>query len=158
MSVNQGLWADLQLSLQQDSSVTTALKELLEHERSALENREYQAFKERLAEKQQLLLQLDNNSKQRQKLLKQLGFGNEEETLQAALQQAPAVAQSWQALTQHWQECQELNEINDRISQRTRLVVGQMLDLLRGQNGDNRTYTAKGGTKNHSSGRPITSA
>ena len=158
MTAQQGLWADLQSNLQKDFTLTHNLKEMLEKERKALEQRDYNHFNEHLAKKQSLLIELDQNSKFRQQLVNHLGFEDESAILQSAANHAPEVATLWQALSSEWKQCQELNEINDRISQRTRLVVSQMLDLLRGQEGNTRTYTAKGNTKNHNNGRSITSA
>jgi len=158
MTAQQGLWADLQTNLQKDFTLTHTLKEMLENERKALEQRDYSDFNEHLTEKQTLLIELDQNSKYRQQLVNHLGFEDENAILQSAAKHAPEVAKLWQALSEQWKQCQELNEINDRVSQRTRLVVSQMLDLLRGQEGDSRTYTAKGSTQNHNNGRSITSA
>jgi flagellar biosynthesis protein FlgN len=158
MQPHQSLWAELGHTFEQDIPATEELLELLQHERKALEERNYDGFQQLMSSKQGLLSQLEQHAATRQRLLQQAGFNDEPSTLMAAEQQSPKVAKAWRKLGKQWAQCQELNEINDRIGQRTRLVVGQILDLLRGQNGQERLYTGKGSTSTRSGGRRITSA
>jgi flagella synthesis protein FlgN len=158
MSNNQRLWVELSAIFEQDIPTTSQLLDLLQQERSALETRNYDQFQHIIAQKQELVAQLESHSNNRQQLLLEAGFTDEPKTLSAADSQAPAVAKAWRQLGEQWRHCQELNEINERIAKRTRLVVGQVLDLLRGQNNSAKLYTSTGDAKNTSSGRTITSA
>jgi flagella synthesis protein FlgN len=155
MSNQKSLWSDLHQTLSQDLSLTEQLLIILKQERSALEEREYSSLKTNLETKKGLLGQLEQNAKLRSQQLYQAGFQDEARTLAAAKTAAPTTAKLWQQLRQQWTQCQEFNEINDRIAQRTRLVVRQILDIMRGQENNARTYSAQGYTQNISSGQSI---
>lgn len=158
MTVNSTLWTQLEKTFKLDISTTTQLLDLLERERKALEERNYDEFQKIIGQKQQHLKQLELHSAVRQQLLQTAGFNDEASTLSAAEQQAPLVAKAWRQLAEEWTRCQKLNDINERIAKRTRLVVGQILDLLRGQNNQAKLYTNKGESHASSGGRTITSA
>lgn len=158
MTQQQGLWAALEDTFQQDIPATDQLLDLLERERKSLEQRKYEDLQDIIQRKQTLLALLENHAVSRQQLLTEAGYSDEASTLLEADQQAPAVAKSWRSLGDKWTRCQELNEINGRIAKRTRLVVGQVLDLIRGQQGEARLYTGKGNTSSNGGGRTITSA
>lgn len=158
MAQHQRLWADINSTFEQDLPTTEALLDLLQRERKALETRHYDDYQQIISSKESLLAQLEQHASIRQQLLQQAGFNDESTTLSTADSQAPAVATAWRKLGKQWQCCQELNEINERIAQRTKLVVGQVLDLMRGQTGQTRLYTDKGNTSAAIGGRTITSA
>lgn len=155
---NSTLWAELRTIFNKDIPATAQLLTLLQNERKALEIRNYDEFQDIIGKKQALLATLENHAKIRQQILQNAGFNDEATTLKAADQQAPTVAKAWRLLGEQWANCQELNEINERIANRTRLVVSQILDLLRGQNTKEKLYDGKGNTNNSSAGRSITSA
>ncbi len=155
---NSTLWAELKTIFEQDIPATAQLLTLLQNERSTLETRNYDEFHKIIGQKQTLLALLENHAAIRQQLLQKAGFNDEASSLQAATQHAPIVAKAWRDLGEQWSRCQELNEINERIASRTRLVVSQILDLLRGQNTREKLYDGKGNTNNSSAGRSITSA
>lgn len=158
MSHNTAVWTHLGATFELDLPITHQLLTLLQTERQALESRDYSTFQAVVGKKQQLLQTLEQHALQRQELLRKAGFQNEQSTLQAADQEAPPVAKHWRLLRDQWQQCQELNEINERIAKRTRLVVGQILDLMRGTTGNNRLYDNKGAAKSTGGGNTITSA
>jgi flagella synthesis protein FlgN len=155
---NIALWQNLEATLQHDLPVTSELLTLLERERKALENRDYTEFEKILNPKKQLLLQLEQHATLRQQLLQQAGFTDESTTIIELREQAPTVADAWQELATLWRSCQQLNEVNERIAKRTRMVVGQILDTIRGQNNQTRLYTSKGDAQTSASTRSITSA
>jgi flagella synthesis protein FlgN len=158
MLLNQTLWARLEATFKQDIPTTVELLDILQQERKALEERHYSDFQQILDSKHRLLMQLEDHAAARQQLLADAGLNDEPSTLTLAAQQAPGVANAWRKLGTQWTRCQELNEINERIARRTRLVVGQILDLLRGQQGEARLYTGQGQTRSNGAGRSITSA
>lgn len=157
-SANPALWADLEATFQRDLPTTTELLELLQQERTALEQRDYDRFQQIIGQKHQLLKALEIHALARQQLLSQAGFQDENSTLDAAEAQAPQVASHWRQLGEQWLRCQELNEINERIAKRTKLVVSQVLDMLRGHNNETKLYTSRGDARRSNGSRTITSA
>ena len=158
MTTMQDLWAKIDQALRQDIDVTVSLQKLLTQEQKALEQRDYSTFNQLLSKKQELLSQLELHAQQRQQQLQQAGFADDSSALDNADQQAPRTAKLWRTLVEQWQKCQQHNEVNAHIAQRTRQVVSQVMDLIRGQSSNSRTYNAQGATKSFSSGRTISSA
>ncbi|MDC3332607.1 flagellar protein FlgN [bacterium] len=151
------IWPQLQQSLQQDAPLTHKLIELFTNEKKALESRDYALFQQLSEQKQLLIGQLEQQAKQRQQLLAHASM-SEKTALEQARQQQPALAKQWLQLSEDWKKCQEMNEVNERVAQRTKLVVSKMLDMLRGQNNQQRLYTQQGSTAPSTGGRSITSA
>lgn len=154
---NRSLWRAIQASFIEDLKACRHLKTLFQQERSALELRDYEQFKALGEAKAPPLQQLQTRIGQRQQLWLQAGFSSEEQALKAAEQQAPSVAKAWRQLSEQWQECQQLNSINEQLMHRTRLAVTQTLDILRGS-GNNRTYDTHGSTQQAAASRCIASA
>lgn len=157
-SDNQALWTALQSTFDKDIPVTTTLLELLQRERKSLEERDYDTFRDVLSDKQACLTTLESHAQHRQQWLQKAGLRDEKGALDLAETEAPTVAVTWRQLSEQWQQCQQLNEVNERIAKRTRLVVGQMLDMLRGRTGATKVYDNKGGTHSSGGGNSITSA
>ena len=157
-SPDSTLWSDIEATFGHDIRATAKLLDLLQRERKALEQRNYEEFQNIIGQKQPLLGILEYHANTRQQLLTAAGYDNEQATLDAADIQAPAVAKAWRKLADEWKQCQNLNEVNERIAKRTRLVVNQMLDVLHGQNSRNKLYTSSGDAKTTTAGRPISSA
>ena len=151
-------WPELGTQLQHDQQTTQQLLQLLEDERIALESRNYDTLNALLAQKQPLLSQLEGNAKQRSLWLKHYGFKDERQLLKSAEQQAPDVADIWNALADDWELCQERNRVNDMVAKRTKLVADRLLDLLHGTTQKAATYGADGAYRSKGLGRSITSA
>lgn len=158
MTTANELWAQLDQTLLGDIPLTEQLLALLQQERSMLEQRQYDGYQQLINDKQQLLVQLEQHATERQQLLLAAGFEDEASALTSLDKQAPIIANAWRKLSEQWQQCKQLNEINERIAKRTRLVVGQMLDILRGQNNQTKLYTRQGDASHSGGGRSITSA
>ena len=158
MMTEQDLWPVMAKSLENALEATRQLKDVISREHEALENRQYSDFADISATKLTLITTIEQQSAQRSEWFRETGFADEQSALLAAQRRAPMVASQWQQLVTLWQECQHQNAVNERIAQRTKLVVGQLLDLLRGQNHRERLYDAKGNATPSSGGRPITSA
>ena len=155
---NPKLWSELQATFIADLKTTRQLQGALKKERTTLEAREYDQLEAIIALKAQLLEKLQQQILVRQKLFQSAGFQQESEALAAVKVEAPSVAKAWQQIAEQWQSCQELSVINERIVQRTKQVVGQTLDLLRGQQGQQKLYSPSGETQSGQLGRSITSA
>ena len=152
------LWSELQGTFIADLKVTRQLQATLQKERSSLESREYDQLDNIIALKGQLLEKLQQQITRRQQLFQAAGFQEETTALEAAKSEAPTVAKAWHHLAEQWTQCQEMSVINERIVMRTKQVVGQTLDLLRGQQGQQKLYDPSGETQAGQLGRSITSA
>lgn len=151
-------WSPLLSSLRNTDQLSRQLLTLLAQERQTLEQRDYTAFEQLLGEKSQLLLTLQQNIGERQSWLMQQGFDNDGAALAQLEKDSPELGRMWHKLADLWRECQHASNVNDQISQRTRNVVGRMLDVLSGNAGQGSTYDGKGATQRMQTGRTITSA
>ena len=151
-------WQVLHDLITRDIELSEQCLQLLNEERSALDSRDYTRFQQILSEKQPLLALLEQHSRDRSQQLADLGLTSDADALQTLQQQAPETARQWQQLTTLWQQCQEQNQRNSKAVQRTRLVVDQLLGILRGQQTAAPTYDQQGTTHSGGSGRSIGSA
>jgi flagellar biosynthesis/type III secretory pathway chaperone len=151
-------WSPLLDSLRSADRLSHQFLALLDQERESLEQRDYGTFEQLLGKKNQLLMLLQQNTVERQQWLHQCGLENDAIALEQAEVLAPELARQWHKLADLWRECQRSSQVNDQISQRTRAVVGRMLDVLSGNAGQGSTYDGKGGTQRMQTGRTITSA
>lgn len=158
MSPTPQQWQSLEKQLSGDFTLTTQLHELLIKERESLEARDYDAFQHLIGQKARMVAALENGFKQRQEWLTGAGFSNESDALKMARSEAPAATKRWTELAEQWEQCQHQNTVNERIALRTKLVVGHMLDMLRGQNSRQRLYNASGSTTDSGGGSSITRA
>ena len=158
MSLNTALIAEM---ITQDSTALTQLKQLLERERSQLEQRQSDQLATIIEQKAILLDQLNLNSKRRQEVLE----ANQMDTNAAgwdcflALNNAPeSVRSSWQQVTQQFGDCQAMNEINGKMIARSQQTLNQLLNLLRGKVAAPSLYTAQGGKAHTSSSYTVAKA
>lgn len=151
-------WSLLGQLLQRDGDVSRQLLELLREEREVLEQRDYPRFEALVPAKKNLIEQLERHRDVRRQHLRQMGFDSDTDALRGAQRDAPAVAATWEQAAVLWRECQHASGINDQISRRTRIVVEQILDTLRGQHSQSTIYDASGGADRSSSGRTLGSA
>lgn len=151
-------WSLLNQLLQRDIANSEQLLNLLLEERKALESRDYGVFETLVAPKQQSVKQLEQNLTVRRQHLRQMGFNNDLDALQAARVQATTVATCWESAAALWEDCQNASQVNEQICRRTRLVVERVLDVLRGQHSQGATYDASGAAERSGRGRTISSA
>lgn len=151
-------WSLFDYALQQDIAHSEQLLAILLQERQALEAREYSDFENLIAQKKDLVERLESNVVQRKRWLSQHGMADDFEALSAAKIQAPDVVTRWEAAAIVWRDCQTANQINDQICRRTRMVVENVLNILRGQTAAPPTYNAKGYSQNSQDGRTISNA
>lgn len=151
-------WALFDYALQQDITHSEQLLAVLMQERQALESREYNGLENLIAQKKNLVEQLENNAAQRKRWLSQHGMADDFTALNAANTEAPDVATRWETAAIVWRDCQTANQVNEQICRRTRLVVENVLNILRGQNAPSATYDAKGYSHRSQDGRTISNA
>lgn len=154
-SVSVADWAMLGRQLDQDHAIAAALIQLLQEERQALAERDYPRFEQLLATKTRHLQCLEQGQQQRRQWLQHTGLPSERAALEQAEIAAPEIAMRWHELAAAWQECQQLNQGNEQIAQRTRLVVNRVLDLLHGNSGGTMLYDATGQTRARGTGQPL---
>lgn len=151
-------WSPLLQSLQQADQLTHQLLELLAREHDHLVQRDYAAFEQLLAGKTKLLRDLQRNIEERHAWLQARGMVDDTVALARVEREAPDLARTWRQLADLWRECQHTSQVNDQVAQRTRTVVGHLLDVLSGNAGQGSTYDGKGSTQRVQSARTITSA
>jgi flagellar biosynthesis protein FlgN len=150
-------WSLFDYALQQDIAHSEELLSVLQQERQALESREYAELENLIAKKKNLVELLEKNAVQRKRWLAQYGMHDDFVALNAAKTQAPEVVTRWETAATVWRDCQTANQVNEQICRRTRLVVENVLNILRGQNAPSPTYDAKGTSQRSQDGRTITS-
>lgn len=148
-------WAELEQQLVTDQQIGEQLSAVLAQERDALEQRDYATFEQQLADKQRLVAELEQRTHERRDWLRQHGCPDELHALTRAEHERPEIAARWRQLADHWRECQQANQINEQICQRTRLVVGRLLDIMRGEPQGGTTYDASGSARRLDSGRRL---
>ncbi len=94
-SPNSNLWSEIEATFEHDIPATSKLLDLLQRERNALEQRNYDEFQKIIGQKQQMLTILEFHANTRQQLLATAGYHDEQAILEAADVQAPAIAKAW---------------------------------------------------------------
>lgn len=144
-----------------DSDIHNAneLLQLLNKEKSALETRDSDLLKAILPEKKQVLSNLDKNAQTRSSILKQLGKPDSADNWKTLIESIKLTT-SWKDLEQCLKQCQELNQVNERVISRSQQTVGRLLEIFRGQLGQPSVYNEKGNTRGRGLGlsRTITTA
>ncbi|MGK0441350.1 MAG: flagella synthesis protein FlgN [Pseudohongiellaceae bacterium] len=158
MASSPQLWSELQTTFQKDIPLTVKLLTLLQQEREALENRDYENLNKLLKDKNTIITSLKKHADSRTHALQSAGLQDEQTTLNHAEKESPPVAKAWRQLAKQWDECQHLNAVNERVLKRTKMVVSQTLDLIRGANNQQKLYDPKGMSSSLATGRSITSA
>jgi len=133
--------------IKQEEQNVQQLEQLLQQEKLALLQRQFQNLQQHLQQKRQLLAILEKNASQRQQLLQQIKL--------------PATADGWRQLlwradmsgqaTQRWEhletllrQCHGLNAVNEKLTHRTHMAASQMMDILRGAHNQPKLYTDTG--------------
>jgi flagellar biosynthesis protein FlgN len=139
----------LRSMLAQDTANVEQLSQLLATERECLEARQHDQLPTLIEAKDQLMVQLGAHSQQRQQWLQQANLSRDQHGWMEFLHGRAAtreLIEPWEALTERFAECQELNEVNGKIIGRSRQTLGQLLNILRGQVSGPQLYNAEGGT------------
>jgi len=135
-------------SMTQAIELLESLTTLLMVERTALKDRDTANIKSVLEQKTGLLKELQSNATQRSQLLAQAGFDGNEQGMNAYLETLPATASAlinqWHVLKDKLFSCQEANQVNGNIVNRSRAQVESLLNIMRGQSGQQKIYTGAG--------------
>ncbi len=125
------------------------LQELLDTELEALQNRALEPLQQNNKAKQECLLAIDRNIRERSGLLDQLQVGHDRASVQTFIARLPAPENSrlgdgWQQLEAALEQVKTLNQRNEQVLLRNKQSADQLLALLQGHAQGNSIYDQKG--------------
>ena len=154
--------AALSSSMTQGIELLESLNTLLIAERTALKERNTANIESALEQKTELLKQLEQKATARSQLLSNSGFdGNEqgmEQYLNSLNNSAEPLKQQWLVLKEKLETCKESNQINGAIVQRSKTQVETLLNILRGQSGQQNIYSDTGKSNSIAAGHSLAKA
>lgn|SRR5690554_624703 len=135
--------------IDQGVALLSQLQQLLDTELSALESRNLELLKQNNQQKQECLLGLDRNIRERNTLLAQHQVDTKRDAVVAFIDSLPAPAsdllqQAWQRLEQSLEQVRLLNQRNEQTLLRSKQNTDQLLALLQGHAQGNTIYDQKG--------------
>jgi len=152
----------LSSSMTQAIELLESLNTLLIAERSALKERDTANIQSVLEQKTGLLKQLEQNASARSQFLASAGFNGDELGMENYLESLPVAAsqlkQQWLALKEKLQTCKDANQVNGTIVHRSKTQVETLLNILRGQSGQQRIYNDTGKSSSVGGGHSLAKA
>lgn len=133
--------------IKQEEQNVQQLEQLLQQEKAALLERQFQHLQQHLQQKRQLLAILEKNASQRQQVLKQIKLPDTAEGWRQLLSKADKsgqASQRWELLETLVKRCHTLNAVNEKLTHRTHMAASQMMDILRGAHNQPKLYTDTG--------------
>jgi len=132
--------------LQRDAAQLSSLEQILKEERAALESRDNPALQAAVERKAQTVQLIQNNAQEKSRLFAQHGLPVSPQHIKAALAQLKRedVLELWEQVKAQLEHCQSLNEINGRIVSRSQQSVARLMDILRGQDRQQKLYGQNG--------------
>lgn len=135
--------------IDQGAVLLSQLQTLLDTELAALETRDLEQLKQSNQQKQECLLALDRNIRQRNALLAQLEVETSRDAVIDFIRTLPAPAselleQAWHRLEQSLEQVRVLNQRNEQTLLRSKQNTDQLLALLQGHAQGNSIYDQKG--------------
>lgn len=132
--------------LEQDATQLTSLEQILKDERTALETRDNSALQAAVDRKAQTVQQIQHNAQVKSRLFAQHGLPVSPQHIKAALARLNRddVVRLWDQVKAQLEHCQSLNEINGRIVFRSQRSIGRLMDILRGQDRQQKLYGQNG--------------
>ena len=150
-------------TLEQDAQLASTLVSLLEQERNTLEQRNFNTYKQILADKQQCLVQLESLANNRRSTMESMGVSADSAGFIAFIKLIPSQWQNkftraWDQLTAHLTKCSTLNSINGRILIHSQIAADRLMRIIKGQDLTPAFYTRSGRTGSRQSNRRLASA
>lgn len=135
--------------MEEDLTLATRLKSLLQEEKSCLEMRQYPAYQQVVKNKTELLLQLDQADHQRKQLMESMGFSADRAGFMAFIQLVPASWKDkymhiWESLSDTMNTCARLNKVNGKILAHSQNAVERLMMVILGQGTQGSVYQANG--------------
>ncbi len=149
MTATPDTLARLDALIQQGIELLQRLQDLLNAELEALQNRALEPLQQNNRAKQECLLAVDRNIRERNALLDSLGIRHDRmSVLDFIAGLTPADSQrlhnGWQQLESALDEVKTLNQRNEQILLRSKQSTDQLLALLQGHAQGNSIYDQKG--------------
>ncbi len=137
------------------SQTLATLCDLSDQEKVAIETLDASNLQNCVAQKQQNLELLADNTLQRNQTLVELGFSADPQGLQQLQQSLPPVIakeviKRWEILTEQLQQAASLNQRNEQIVQRSQGNLTRLLSILQGQSPKTTIYDEAGHKGNYS--------
>ncbi|MBA4500897.1 flagellar protein FlgN [Marinobacterium marinum] len=125
------------------------LQALLEAELEALQSRALDPLQHNNRAKQECLLAIDRNIRERNTLLEQAGIRSDRASVTRCIEQQPEPArlglgESWRSLESELDKVKQLNQRNEQVLLRNKQSADQLLALLQGHAQGNTLYDQKG--------------
>lgn len=135
--------------IDQGTALLSQLQTLLDTELVALETRDLEQLKQNNQQKQECLLGLDRNTRERNAFLTTLQVETNRDAVIDFMRTLPAPAselleQAWQRLEQSLEQVRMLNQRNEQTLLRSKQNTDQLLALLQGHAQGNSIYDQKG--------------
>lgn len=136
------------------------LQKTLEQEQLVLQQRDLESLKQTTHNKHQLLVNIENNTRERNSVLTQAGFTPSETGFEEFVQQMPEALRQplmddWHYLQKILIEVRAASRRNEQILIRSKQNVDQLLSLLQGHQSSNVLYDPGGGKGNYAAQRRI---
>ncbi|OMH29996.1 flagella synthesis protein FlgN [Motiliproteus sp. MSK22-1] len=133
----------------------SALCNLCEHEKEAIESHSVEQLQSTIKKKQTLLLKIAENIDARNQLLNAQGHTADEDGFNSFLEtlpkdQAKAISNAWNKLAELLKNCASLNERNEKIVMRSRKSMDRLLNILQGHTTKTTLYNQTGAKGNYS--------
>ncbi|MCW8906400.1 MAG: flagellar protein FlgN [Sedimenticola sp.] len=155
------LSADQQQQLSQlvsaEYACAQSLLELLQKEQQILKSADADALESISQEKQQLVIRMHRQARQREQLVDRLQAGGDINELLKTLSGSEP-ARLWQQLGEIAARLQQQNEINGGMVALNQRHTRQALDILCGRSGNREIYGARGEYRQMESGKPLAKA
>tara|TARA_R110001583_G_C5480852_1_gene393776 strand:+ start:137 stop:628 length:492 start_codon:yes stop_codon:yes gene_type:complete len=137
------------------SQTLATLCRLSDEEKNAVVQLDASALQNCVAQKQEQLELLAENTLQRNQTLVELGFSADEAGFSQLLESlTPAIAQQvsgrWRTLTMELKKASELNQRNEQIVNRSQQNLSRLLSILQGQTAKTSIYNEAGHKGNYS--------
>jgi flagellar biosynthesis/type III secretory pathway chaperone len=153
----------LSSSMAQAIELLDSLTTLLMAERTSLKDRDSVNIEALLSQKTELLKQLEANSFARTQLLLDAGLEGNNQGMLDYLSSLPnnsasALGEQWETLKEVLHNCKAANQVNGTILHRSKSQVETLLNILRGQSGEQKIYTDAGKSRVIGGGNSIAKA
>jgi len=158
MSINPQL---TQTMLERDQQAAQALLLLLQQEGQLLQARDHQELTDLIDEKSKHIHVLNGHADERLAVLESLGMAPTHVEWENLLASDPALAPClplWQEIKTILQQCQQLNDINGKLINRSQQTLVRLLDLVRGKTASPQLYNAAGASSHTPSSQTLTRA
>ncbi len=136
-------------AIEKDVTLAQSLKEVLQEEKSILEQRQYAAHSALLSRKTQLLMELDQADMARRQAMADMGLQLDKQGFDLFVAQVPAAWQerfetSWEKLADTMNACSRLNRVNGKILAHAQNSMERLMSIIKGTANQVSVYQSNG--------------